>query len=138
MIASLYSLGRTHFALSHSNTDQDTFMLFMRRLVRLMDIQCPGWQESSIIVIDNAPYHCGDEIRDYLHKMQIPIMYSAPYSYSSAPIETLFSFLKLDELNQDGISTGKKNLQGLTNIVAKKLSAIPLNTRIKLWYHSSL
>ena len=59
-------------------------------------------------------------------------MYSAPYSYSSAPIETLFSFLKLDELNQDGISTGKKNLQGLTNIVVKKLSAIPLNTRIKL------
>ena len=65
-------------------------------------------------------------------------MYSAHYSYSSAPIETLFSFLKLDELNQDGISTGKKNLQGLTNIVAKKLSAIPLNTRIKLWHHSSL
>ena len=59
-------------------------------------------------------------------------MYSAPYSYSSAPIETLFSFRKLDELNQDGISTGNKNFQSLLNIFAKKLSAIPLNTRIKL------
>ena len=29
MITSLDSDGRIHFALSHSNTDQDTFMLFM-------------------------------------------------------------------------------------------------------------
>ena len=93
---------------------------------------------NSIILIDNAPYHTGEEARDYLHKMQIPIMYSAPYSYSAAPIETLFSLLKLGELNLEGISTGKKNLHGLTNIVAAKLAAVPLHTRIKLWHHSLL
>ena len=91
-----------------------------------------------MILIDNAPYHTGDEIRDYLHKMQIPIIYSGPYSYSAAPIETLFSFLKLGELNQEGIPTGKKNLQGLTNIVAEKLRAVPKHTRIRLWHHSYL
>ena len=82
----------------------------MRRLLRHLDLAEPGWQESSVILIDNAPYHTGDEIRDYLHRIQIPIIYSGPYSYSVAPIETLFSFLKLGELNQEGISTGKKNL----------------------------
>ena len=91
-----------------------------------------------MILIDNAPYHTGDEIRDYLLKMQIPFIYSGPYSYSAAPIETLFSFLKLGELNQEGISTGKKNLQGLTNIVAAKLAAVPKHTRIRLWHHSTL
>ena len=58
--------------------------------------------------MDNAPYHSGEEIRDYMHKMQIPVMYSAPYSYSGAPIETLFAHLKLGELNKDRLPTGKK------------------------------
>jgi len=65
-------------------------------------------------------------------------MYTAPYSYSAAPIETLFSFLKLGELNQEGIPTGKKNLQSLTNIVAAKLRAVPKHIRVKLWHQSSL
>ena len=61
----------------------------------------------SIILIDNAPYHTGEEIRDYLHKMEVPVMYSAPYSYSAAPIESLFSLLKFGEINKDAIATGK-------------------------------
>jgi len=40
--------------------------------------------------------------------MQIPIMYTAPYSYSASPIEMLFSMVKLGELNEDNESTGKK------------------------------
>ena len=40
--------------------------------------------------------------------MQIPVMYSAPYSYAAAPIETLFSQLKLNEINLVHGSTGKK------------------------------
>ena len=35
-------------------------------------------------------------------------MFSGPYSYSAAPIETLFSLIKLGELNKDYGSTGKK------------------------------
>ena len=58
--------------------------------------------------MDNAPYHCGEEIKSYLRKMQVPIMYSGPYSYSAAPIETLFSHLKLGELNKANESTGKR------------------------------
>ena len=58
--------------------------------------------------MDNAKYHTGSEISDYILKMQLPIMYSAPYSYSAAPIETLFAHLKLGELNKAHESTGKK------------------------------
>ena len=91
MIAALDTDGHVYFSLSHANTDQDIFMLFLRHLVRTLDSETPGWQENSIILVDNAPYHSGEEIREYMHKMQIPIMYSAPYSYAAAPIETLFS-----------------------------------------------
>ena len=89
-------------------------------------------------MLDNAPYHTGEEIRDYLHKMQVPIIYSGPYSYCAAPVETIFSFLKLGELNEEGIATGKKNLQALTNLIASRLQGIPKHTRIKLFHYTTL
>ena len=83
-------------------------MLFMRHLVVQLDRDKPGWEEDSLILLDNAPYHTGQEIRAYFKKMQVPIMYSAPYLYSAAPIETLFGHLKLGELNPARQRTGKK------------------------------
>ena len=108
MIAALDTDGRVYFSLSHATTDQDTYMLFLRYLVTQLDSDSPGWQENSVILMDNAPYHAGEEIRSYLHKMQVPFMYSAPYSYSAAPIETLFAHLKLGELNEEQRPVGKK------------------------------
>lgn len=61
-----------------------------------------------MILLDNAPYHVGKLAREYFRKMQIPVMYTAPYSYSASPIETLFSMLKLGELNEAGDQTGKR------------------------------
>ena len=43
MIAALDMDGRVYFSLSHAATDQDTFMLFMRRLVVRLDVETPGW-----------------------------------------------------------------------------------------------
>ena len=91
MIAALDNEGRIYFSLNHSSTDQDVFMLFMRYLVRKLDEDTPGWENDSIVLIDNATYHRGEDIKKYFRKMQVPIMYSAPYSFSTAPIETLFS-----------------------------------------------
>ena len=99
MITALDTDGVVYFSLSHASTDQDTFMLFLRHLVARLDRDTPGWQESSYIVMDNAPYHAGQEIRSYMRKMQVPFMYSGPYSYQAAAIETLFAHLKLGELN---------------------------------------
>ena len=61
-----------------------------------------------MILIDNAPYHTGEHVSHCLRKMQLPVMYSAPYSYDAAPIELLFSHLKLGELNAAGVPTGKR------------------------------
>ena len=108
MISALDTDGRVFISLSHAATDQDTFMLFLQHLIVKLDQDSPGWQYNSIILMDNAPYHTGEEIRDYLRKMQIPIMYTAPYSYSASPIETLFAHLKLGELNKRDDPTGKK------------------------------
>ena len=40
--------------------------------------------------------------------MRLPVFYTAPYSYTSSPIETLFAHLKLGELNPGREPVGKK------------------------------
>ena len=58
--------------------------------------------------MDNAPWHSGKEIRSYMRKMQLPMMYSGYYSYDASPIESLFSLLKLNRLNPENKPTTKR------------------------------
>ena len=100
--------GNCWYALSHATTDSNVVMLFFRHLARQLDIESPGWQEDTVILLDNAPYHSSAETRAFFKKMQLPVMFTAPYSYSAAPIELLWSSLKLGELNPERLSTGKR------------------------------
>ena len=63
---------------------------------------------NSVILMDNAKYHVSEETRDGIKKLQIPLIYSGPYSYSSSPIERLFSGLKSGELQSLDLPTGKQ------------------------------
>ena len=58
-------------------------------------MESPGWQENTIILLDNATYHNSADARAFFKQMELPIMYTAPYSYSAAPIELLWASLKL-------------------------------------------
>ena len=62
MIAALDNEGKVYFSLNHSSTDQEVFMTFMRHLVRKLDEDSPGWEDDTIILLDNASYHRGEEI----------------------------------------------------------------------------
>ena len=54
----------------------------------------------------------GDAVmKKRLARLALPIIYSGPYSYSSAPVELLFAALKLGELNPEHLPTGKKYVQ---------------------------
>ena len=50
-------------------------MLFFRNLVRQLDLESPGWQEDTIILLDNAPYHSSAETRAFFKKMGLPVMH---------------------------------------------------------------
>ena len=82
--------------------------LFLRYLFRQLDRETPGWQEDSIILLDNAAWHTSRLMQKRLAKLDVPIIFSGPYSYSAAPVEQLFSALKLGDLNPDRHPTGKK------------------------------
>ena len=83
-------------------------MLFFRHLARQLDLESPGWQDDTIILLDNAPYHSSAETSAFFNKMGLLVMLTVPYSYSAAPIELLWSSLKLGELNPERLSTGKR------------------------------
>ena len=108
LLAALDTDGRIWCALTQANTDYNVMTMFIRYLVRQLDLETPGWQENSTILLDNASWHSKPEMKERLAKMELPIIFSGPYSYSAAPIEMVFSALKLGDLNPQRLPTGKK------------------------------
>ena len=108
VLVALDTEGRMWCALTQANTDADVMTTFLRYLTRQLDHESPGWQQNSTILLDNAAWHQHARIKKRLAKMELPIMYSGPYSYSAAPVELVFAALKLGDLNPNGQPTGKK------------------------------
>ena len=98
---------------------------FIRYLVRELERDDPLWATKSTIVLDNAAWHTNPVMKERLAKMQLPIIYSGPYSYTTAPIELVFAALKLGDLNPQKLPTGKKSLSHVADMVAGRLANIP-------------
>ena len=108
LIVALDTEGRIWCSLTQVNTDSDVMTLLLSYMLRQLDLETPGWQEKSTILLDNASWHSNPVMKKRLAKMQLPVIYSAPYSYTTAPIERVFAHLKLGELNPMRQGTGKK------------------------------
>ena len=81
LITALDTDGQVYFSLTHANTDSDVMLSFLRRLDIVLSSETPDWKEKSFVLLDGAKYHTSDKTRDTLKKLQIPTIYSAPYSY---------------------------------------------------------
>ena len=108
VIAALDTEGRVWCALTQANTDTDVMTTFLRHLMRQLDHETPGWEENTTLLLDNASWHTNLEMKQRLAKLVPHVIYTGPYSYSSAPIELLFAGLKLGELNPERLPTGKR------------------------------
>ena len=117
MIAALDNDGHVWFSLNHANTDSNVMATFLHHLKLVLDRESPGWQETTYLLWDNAPYHSSDETRAAVQAMGLNLIFSAPYSYSAAPVETLFSGVKFGELNPERLPTGKKSLENVALLV---------------------
>ena len=83
-------------------------LVYLQYLVEQLDLERPSWKEETVLLLDGAKYHTGSRVREYLRKLELTVIWSGPYSYSTAPIEIVFSVLKFGELNPDKKPTGKK------------------------------
>ena len=108
MIAALDTDGRVWFTLNHANTDSNIMTLFLHSIKATLDQESPGWEEDTVLLWDNAPYHVSAEVKSVVKALRFKIIQTGPYSYSSAAIETLFAHLKIGELNPERHPTGKR------------------------------
>ena len=108
MIAALDTDGKVWFSLAHAITNSEGIALFLHQLVKVLDRESPGWQEDTVILWDNAPYHSSNEAMSVVSRLGLQVTFSGPYSYSAAPVETLFSALKYGELNTESWPTSKR------------------------------
>ena len=83
-------------------------LMFMRSLMERLNHELPGWQEDTLVLLDGARYHTSPEMKQYLRQLGIQVIYTAPYCYTSSPIERLFAGLKFGELNPTRVPTGKR------------------------------
>ena len=95
-------------ALTTINTTSEVVCLFVKQLVEALELEDPDFREKTVFQFDGATYHRSSETRNFLANMGIKTMISGPYGYEIAPVEMLFSGIKLTNLNPDLIRTGKK------------------------------
>ena len=108
LIAAIDNEGNAWYALNQSNTDSSVMLLFLRSLADCLDYESPGWRDDTVFLLDGARYHTSVETRSHIQVLDLKVLYSAPYSYSSASIEHLFAGLKIGELNPRKLPTGKR------------------------------
>ena len=74
----------------------------------MLDSEDPLWRDTSVILLDNASYHQSMEARAGFKKLGLPVIFSGPYSYVSAPVELYFGLLKRGDLNPERLQLGKR------------------------------
>ena len=81
--------------------------IFFQSLVTQLDKEHGDWRTTHIILLDNAPYHVGASTIKMLKRLKIPICFTGPHSYDTAPIELWFGAFKSKDINPQRMPTGK-------------------------------
>ena len=72
-------------------------MVAIYQLIKILQKKYPNWRETVVLLCDNATWHRGKHTKRMLKEFSVPIMATAPYSPSTAPIEYFFNRLKSED-----------------------------------------
>ena len=59
-------------------TDSDVIALFWKHLIKTLDREEPGWQEDTVFLWDNAPYHTSVETQGLIDRLGLQVIHSGP------------------------------------------------------------
>ena len=108
LIGAIDSKGASYLSIATGNTDSDVFVTYLYHLAATLDRESGEWRKNTVFLLDNATYHRSDQTRKAIRQLGLRVIYSGPYSFESAPIETWFAHLKTGDLNPQGIQVGKR------------------------------
>lgn len=107
MIAAMDTEGNIYMSLTQFNTDSDAMLMFMTHLCTTLTSESKDWRENTYWLLDNAPYHRSQDVREHLLRLGVKVILSGQYAYAAAPVERFFSYYKREEQNPERLSTGK-------------------------------
>ena len=81
--------------------------LFFKGLVQKFDKEKKDWRAETLIVMENASYHCSPSTIKLFKELQMPVCFTGPHSYESSPAEKVFAFFKQNDINPNKLPTGK-------------------------------
>ena len=99
MIAAVSTAGRVFFTINQGKNNSTSFLYFIVKLCRRLDVEDPAWRKKLVFLLDNASIHRSRETLEYMKAFGIPVMFLAPYSFKMAAVEKLFAFVKYRDLN---------------------------------------
>ena len=81
--------------------------IYLRQLVLKLDQEDAEWRTTTVILLDNAPYHASESTIDLMEGLKIPVLFTGPHSYDAVPIELLFAAFKSRDINPRHVPQGK-------------------------------
>ena len=101
--------------------------------LRLQD-EDPDWRARTVFYLDNATYHWSGYLMDKFTELQIPVLYSGPYSYDSACVEKVFAAIKRRDLNPGNRSfKNRQSCETYVSWLAESISGIDFGNIPKLY-----
>jgi hypothetical protein len=108
MVAALDSRGEIYISLLQANSDSETMQMFMKELIKRLDLEDKKWRTNTVLVWDGAGYHTSKEVMAFLESQRVPVMQLGAYGYLLNTPEILFAAFKSYKINIDEIPVGKK------------------------------
>ena len=113
------SNGEIFFQFLDGNNNQESMAEFLVLLSEQLDYHIADWRDTHVLLLDNCPSHKTAAVKEVLHKLQVPTIYSAPASFLAIPVEGLFGAIKgknfLNEADPDAETLRALGVKKLTN-----------------------
>ena len=110
--------GYLYHEIHHGSYNTERFNAFVRRLLRYMT-PYPG--PRSVLVLDNAPIHRSDELKEMCRNADVRVLFLPPYSPDFNAIEESFSGMKAwMRRNRDLVSTFNPFFEGFIQMAVEQ------------------
>ena len=94
VIAAISHDGVTAIECYKESIKTDNFLDFIRATLIPNMLPFDGYNNNSVLIMDNLAAHHVSEVQEYLHSVGIPDLFLPPYSPDMNPIEIAFSYVK--------------------------------------------
>ena len=100
IILTATSDNRIYFQFLEGPNNEVSVSSFFISLSNELDNDYPMWRENHLLLMGNCPSHKTELVRDVLASEGFRVMFSAPASYLSLPVESIFGLIKKCDLDE--------------------------------------